>query len=813
MNDFRLAVRQLANHRSLTMAAVVALALGMSATTTMFTIIHGVYLRDLPFSDPERIVGIGTRYVNRGPNALDNWSMPDLQDLQQSALLFDGIVAADEEAMDVVDDAHAAERFTGAWVSPNVFEILGHRPVLGRGFVADDGRPGGSAVVVLSHAVWTRRYARDPEIVGKDVRVNGIVSTVIGVMDEGFRFPTGSDLWQPLSIRTGDRISDRGNRNLDVFGRLAAGRTIAQAQADLERVMERLAREFPETNEGVTAVVRPFRELSTSGPIRTVFAGLMGSGAFLLLIACANIGNLLLVRGASRVREVTVRMALGATRWQVVRHLLVESLLLTGVAGLAGLAAAAFGVRAFQQAVAESGPPYWVQVPIEPTVTAFVAVVCLGTAIVCGLGPALQTTKVGLADVLGEAGRAGVGSRRTRRWADVFVVAQVALSVTMLAGAGLWMDNVYAFSRLDSGVDTTGLIAAQVSLPTRRYPDDEARHSFYRQLGERLDGLPGMRAGFTSAAPLRGAVIRRVSAGAKATVDEPVTVSTVMVGPGYLETLGISVLRGRLFGAADAGSRTAGAVANERFAARLFPGEEAVGRTVRLEPLSQTLGAAEFVTIVGVVPNVRQANPRQPGVDVSDVESVLYLSYASNPPPVSTIVVRSNAGAAAVAGVVRGAIGEIDPDLPLVGGVMPLGEAIDQELGLLIVFASMFGLFAAAATGLATVGVFGVTAFGVTQRTREIGVRLALGAGSWQVCWTLARRVALQLSVGLSIGAAGAVGVRRLLELGSVSRMANHDSAILLAVSLLMGILGCVACLVPSARAVRVDPVAALRTE
>ena len=810
-NEVRVAARRLARHRLLTITAVVTLAVGLSATTTMFTIIHGVYLRDLPFPDPERIVAIATRYPGRGPNTIDNWSARDLQDLQASASLFDSIVAADEEAMDLADDGSAPERVVGAWVSSGVFAMTGHEPLLGRGFSPGDERAGAIPVMMLSHSLWTRRYDSDPAIVGQPVRVNGVVSTVVGVMPEGFGFPTQSALWQPMAMRVDERRDDRGVRDIDVFGRLRTDVTLEQAQADLARVMDRLARDYPATNTGVTAFARPFRELTTSGPIRSVFTGLMGAGTFLLLVACANVANLMLARGAGRAREISVRLALGARRWHVVRELLVETLLLATAASLAGLALAAFGVKAFRMATANSGAPYWVQVPIEASVVAFVALICIGTTILCGLVPALQTSKVGLTDILGEAGRATAGSHRARRWADGFVVAQLALSLTMLAGAGLWMRSVYAFSRVDAGVNTAGLVAAQVNLSPRRYPNEASRSAFYRRLDEQLAALPGMRAGIASATPLRGAARQRVSIDSREAFGEASAVSVVTVGPGYLETLGVSPVRGRLFTTADEAPDTGVAVINEHLAARHFPGAEAVGRLIRLEPVNAG-GDAKVLTIVGVIPNVRQASPRQRGVVTNSAEPVLYRTYAANPTPSATILVRSSAGPGRVAGVLRDALRTVDADLPLVGSVTPLDEAIDQELGLLTVFASMLGLLAVAAMGLAMVGMYGVTAHAVTLRTRELGIRLALGAGTGHIWWIVTRRAAIQLSAGVSLGIGGALGVGALLR-GLISGVSSRDPATLIVVTALMIGVACAACLVPAARALRVDAVAGLRAE
>ena len=811
-NDLRAAARQLTKHRTFTFAAVVALAIGMSATTTMFTIIHGVYFRDLPFADPEQIVAIATRYVDRGPRAIDNWSAPDLRDVQASARLFESIVAADEESMDLADDEFAPERFTGAWVSPDLFAMTGHQPLLGRAFTSDDDRPGAAPVVMLGHSVWVRRYESDPAVVGRTVRVNGVVSTVVGVMPEGFGFPTQSALWQPLATRRADGREDRGSRNIDVFGRVAPGATVEQAQADLARVMDGLARDFPPTNANVTAFVRPFRELTTSGPIRGAFAGLMGAGIFLLLVACANIATLMLARGADRAREVAVRMTLGAKRWHVVRQLLAETLIVVSAAGVAGLALASMGVRAFRLATADSGAPYWIQTPVEIPVVAFVVLACVGTTIVCGLVPALQTSKIGLTDVLGEAGRVSAGSPRVRRWADGFVVAQLALSLTMLAGAGLWMRSVYAFSQADAGVDTSGLVTAQVNLSSARYPNEDVRRTFYRALGERLTSLPGLRAGFASATPLRGAARRRVFVeGPKSAEDQREPVSVVTIGPGYLDALGVPATRGRLFIRADEVASASVAVVNEEFASRRFAGADVVGRVIRLEPASPD-GSANALTIVGVVPNVRQASPRQPGMDVRSAEPVIYLTYAANPLPSAAILVRTSLGAAAVAGALRDVLRVIDPDLPLAGSVVPLDEAIEQELGLLTVFASMIGLFALAAMSLAMVGVYGVTAYAVMKRTRELGVRLALGASAWHVWWVVTRRAALQLLMGLGLGLGGALGLGTLLQ-GLTSGVSSRDPATLIAVTGLMTVAACLACLVPAARAIRLDPVAALRME
>jgi putative ABC transport system permease protein len=810
-NDLRHAARLFRKDRGVTIAAVVALAAGMSATITMFTIINGVYLRDLPFAHPDRIVSIGIRYVAGRAGGIDNLSFPDFKDLQASARRFDGIGAADEEAMDLSDETHAAERLTGAYVSANAFGLIGHQPALGRGFSVADDRVGAAPVVILGHTLWQRRYAANPAIVGQRIRVNGIVSTVVGIMPAGFGFPNQSALWRPLALRQDEERDRRDSRSIDAFGRLAEGVTLAQAEGDLAIVMARLARDFPETNAGIAPLVRPFRDLTTSGPIRIVFAGLMGAVIFLLLIACANVANLLLARGATRAGEMTLRVSLGATRRQIVRQLLAESLVLALIAGATGLALAAASVRLVQLSITGTGEPYWLRFPIEGGVFAFVAAVCLGTAVLCGLAPALHATRAGLAGGLSEAGRSAAGAVGARRWTDGFVVLQLALSLTMLAGAGLMIRNVVAFSRLDPGVDTQGLVSARVSLPAQRYRTVEERRVFYRRLAERLAALPGMRSGITSNAPTRGSIPRVLSINGRTPADERRSVATVAVGPGYLEALGVRPVRGRLFTNADEGTAGQLALVNERFAELHFPNAEAVGRSIQLLPAVPNAEPSAPLTIVGVVPNVRQTTPRGSNADPRNSEPVVYLAYAAAALPAATIMVRSDVDVAAVSSALREAVGALDADLP-VTSVLRLDEAAAQELSILTVFSSMFSVFAAAALGLSMIGLYGVMAYSVTLRTRELGVRVALGARAGHVCWVITRRAAVQLAAGITLGLAGALGAGQLLQ-GMLFGVSSRDPLTFAGAPALMTVVALVACVVPARRAMRLDPVAALRAE
>jgi predicted permease len=805
-NDVRLAARLLVKDRGFTVAAVLALALGIAATSTIFTLVNGVFLRDLPFANPDRVVVIGTRSMAGGESRFDNLSLAEIRDLQASARLFDGIAAMDGVTMNLADDVRAAERFVGSYVSSNTFGLLGQQPILGRDFTPADDTEGAAPVVMLGHAMWLSRYQGDLGIVGRTVRVNGVPSTVIGVMPERFGFPSVSALWQPLAIRAGSTPPDRRVRNLDAVGRMAPEVTIAQAAADLDVVMNRLAREYPETNADVVSRVRPFRDANTGGPVRAVFAGLMASVAFLLIIACANVANLLLARAATRAREISVRLSLGATRARIVGQLLFESLLLAAMGGAIGLVLALAGVRLVARSIRGTGEPYWLEFPIDARVLTFFTLVCLGTCVLFGLAPALHASKTSIAGVLNESAR-GVAGRRSRRLMGASVVVQLTLTLVLLTGAGLTARDAIALSRIDAGIDLSGAITMRLQLPERRYPDAASRGAFFSLLDERLAGLPGMRAGVGSWAPLGGALARGVSIeGHQAADAVRPRVSNVMVGTRYFDAIGIAPVRGRAFTGTDGTPGAPAAIVNESFAARHFPGDDPIGRRIELEAAGSSAPASGWLTIVGIVPDVRHEE-----YDARIIEPVVYVPYSSNPVPFGTVIARSPLDLTVLASTVRGAVREIDPDLPLYD-VRRLGDALGVEMQVYWTFGSLFAVFATIGLALAGVGVYGVVAHSVAQRTREIGVRLALGARARHIWWTVGRRVAIQTCIGLAIGLAGSFGMGRVLQ-DSLQAVTGDDPITLIVVALLLTLLPVTACVGPVLRALRLDPVAALRTE
>ena len=484
--DIRFAVRLLVKDRWFTAVAIIALALGIGVNATVFTFVNAVLIRGLPINDPDRVMVVGTRDARLRDRGM---SYLDFEDYRRATRTFSGLAAFSGSIMNVSDEGRTPERFQGPFISAPAFKLIGQRPQLGRDFLPEDDRPGAPAVVVLGNGIWKNRYGSDPSIIGRSIKINDIVSTVIGVMPEGFKFPNNADLWLPLAHMPRLAEQKRDNRNVEAFGKLADGVTRAQAQSEMNTIAGQLRHDYPDTNKDVTASVMTFNERQNGGPIRLVFLSLMGAVAFVLLIACANVANLLLARSATRAREMSVRISLGATRWRIVRQLLVESVLLSIVSGLFGLALAYVGVRLFDAATQDVGKPYWIKFTMDAQVFAFFAAVCLGTGIVFGLAPALHVSKTDLNEVLKEGGRSGSSGVRARRWTSVLIVAELALTLVLLAGAGLMMRSFLTLYRLDVGVDTAHLLTMRLALPAQKYPTIESRRAFFERLDQRIAGI------------------------------------------------------------------------------------------------------------------------------------------------------------------------------------------------------------------------------------------------------------------------------------------------------------------------------------
>ena len=798
--DVRFAARLLIKDRWFTGAAIFALSLGIAATTTVYTVVNTMMLRGLPVAHPDRFVAFDD--PTHAPLAV---SYRDVEDWRASTTRFNGLAGYAQAAMTVDDAGRAPEQFGGAYIAGNAFLLLEEQPQLGRVLQPQDDRRGAPAVVVLGYRVWKGRYDSDPAVVGRSIRVNGVPSVVVGVMREGFRFPLLEDLWQPLAAMPGLATERRDARTLRVFGRLADGVSIGSARAEIAAVAQRLAREHSDTNVVARILIDPF----TGTPRHPVYLALFGAVAFVLLIACANVANLLLARSTRRSREVSIRISLGATRWGIVRQLLVESLMLAAVAGALGLLLSVAGVRVYAYAVSDINFPYWYdhRWTMDGRVFTFVAAICLGSAVVSGLLPALQLSQPDVNEALKDGGRGRIGATGAQRWTSALLVGQLAFTLTLLTGAALMMRSFLAVYRADAIVDATQIMTYSLRPPAVKYAAAAQRMAFFERLLQRLDGTPALQsASMTNAWPFGYTPQWRAAIDEGSPTDEHVafTASYVTAGPRYFETLGVTVVRGRDFDELDGSPGHDAVIVNQLLAGRWFGREDPIGRRIAfVDPALR--GAKPYVaTIVGISPTIRQTV-------LEDLSPVIYAPLRANPPAVGRLLVRGRAGTAPITALVRDQLRAIDAELPLANPIsldyMKSGSRWGHR-----VFGGMLAIFALIAIVLAAIGLYATTAYAVTRRQQEIGVRVALGARVPQVLWLFVRRALAQLAAAVTIGLVGGYGVGTLLG-GMLIQTPAHDPVMLGALAVLLAAVVVAATVFPSRRAARIDPAIALRYE
>jgi predicted permease len=814
--DVQFAIRLLIKDKWFTLVAATALALGIGVNAAVFTFVNAVLIRGLPFDDPDRILALNSYDAGRSRDL--GVSYLDFLDWRASTRTFTGLAAYNGTTMNVSDEGKAPERFNGSMISANAFRLIGESPLLGRDFLPEEDRPGAAAVVMIGNGVWKNRYGSDPNVIGRTIRINDAPAVVIGVMPEGFKFPFNTDLWQALASVPNLEKQPRGSRGFEVMGRVAPDQSTAQARAEMLEIGRRLAKEYPDTNKDIQPKVQTFNERQNGGPLRAVFLSLMGAVGFVLLIACANVANLLLARSANRAREVSVRVSLGATRGRIVRQLLVESLLLAIVAGALGLVLANAGIRMFDAATQDAGRPFWIQFTMDWRVIAFFSMVCLGTALLFGLAPALHVAKTDVNEMLKEGGRSGSAGTRVRRWTGALIVGEIALTLVLLAGAGFMMRNFLTLYSLDLGIDTSRLVTMALVLPERKYPSLEQRLAFYERLQERLRASGQFRTvTVASSLPAQGGPSRRLAIDGKplASGEQPPTVAMLTVDPQYFETIGVPLMRGRGFTAQDGAPGQEHAIINARFAQVHFGTDDPIGRRITLSidlaggpPPPGGIPVSLTATIVGIVPNVRQG-----AIERREATPVAYLPFRADPRSFMNLLARAEGDPNALTPLLREEVRAVDPDLPLFN-IRPMDEVLAQMRWPFRVFGSMFALFAFIALLLSAIGLYAVTAYSVTQRTQEIGVRMALGAEGGQVMWMFLRRAVIQLSIGLTIGVAGAFGVGRLFGSSNLLiQTSERDPVTIASIALLLTAVALAACLWPARRATRMDPVLALRRE
>ena len=805
--DVRFAGRLLLKDYWFTLVAAITLALGIGVNTTVFSLVNAVLIRGLPFERPDEIVYIGTQDTTQNDDDGSVATWQELQDWRAKSHTFSGLGAFRPQQFNVSDPEHAAERVSGALVSANAFSLLEMQPFLGRDFTATEDASGAAPVAILGYSVWKNRYGSDRGVIGKSLKLNDVAYTIIGVMPEGMRFPFNADLWRPLTPPPAQDAPR--SRNVNVFGRLARGVTWSQAETDMRAVSQQLQKAYPDTNKNIEARLMTFNRRFNGGPIRLVFLSLLGAVGFVLLIACANVANLLLARSAYRAREIALRTALGATRLRIVRQLLLESVLLACIGGVIGLALTTVGTRLFAAAVENVGKPYWIVFDIDWSVLGYFAAICLATGIVFGLAPALQVSKTNLNDLMKEGGRGQAGGTRARWLTSTLVVFELALTLALLTGAGLMGRSFLKLYSLNLGIESEHLLTLRTQLIDTKYPKPEQRQAFFEAVQARVRAVPGVAAvALATSLPTGGAGESKFEIEGRPVVDAATRprVSTVDVSPRYFETVGVVLQRGREFQPADGAVGQEVAVVNQRLAAQFLTGEDPIGKRIRTfsGPKDETPGP--WFTIVGISPTIRQGDLR-----ALESAAVMYRPYRVSSPNGIALIMRTTPNPSTVIAAVRDAIKSVDPDQP-VFAVQTLDEFLAQARWPYRVFGSVFMILAVLGLLLSAVGIYAIMAYSVTQRTQEIGVRLALGAQANQITWLVLRAGIVQLVIGIGLGLGAAIGVSRLLRT-LVAQIPASDPVTFILITSLLIVVTIAACIIPARRATRLDPLAALRID
>ena len=814
LQDIRYGIRMWIKNPVFTAVAIFTLALGIGANSAIFSVINAILFRELPYEEPEQLVllwgdnpraQLASRQLPTSAANFLSWG-------EQSQSFTE--LAAFRAWPFIVTGGDNPERIWGARVSGNLFQLLGVKPVLGRNFLPEEDAAGGAPVVIISQNLWQRRFGSDSTVIGKNLQVDGKSYMITGVappqfgfpqttgMPAGFRFPEHTDLWMPLAFTDSEKVN-RNTHNLAVIGRLKPSVAVDQAQAEMSNIAGRLAQQF-ESNKDLNVSVSPLHEQMVRQSRATLYV-LLAAVGFVLLIACANVANLLLGRAAARQREVAVRIALGARPSRLIRQLLTESLMLSLTGGLLGLL---IGVAGYSVLVAVSPPGllYTKNIGLDLRVLGFTLLLSILTGIIFGLVPALQTSKTDLHGVLKESGRANIGSRSRNRFRSLLVVSEVALALMLLIGAGLLINSFLRLQKTKLGFNPQNVLTMEIMLPflpPSPYAGDEQRMSgFFTSALERIAALPGVTAaGAVTSLPLSGGVQSAKFTARElpppAPGQEP-GAQYAVITPDYFRTIEAPLLRGRVFNNQDTATSPPVIIINEACARMLWPNEEAVGKHL-------SIGFEESVTreIVGVVGDTKQSD-----IDI-DAKPAMYLPHLQSPTPLMTIVVRTTSDPTNLNAAVRNQISSVDKDVP-VSNMMTMDQVVSTSLAPRNFNMVLLSIFAVVALVLAVVGIYGVLSYSVTQRTHELGLRMALGAQQNDVLKLVLNQGMKLILIGVVIGLIGAFVSMRLMS-SLLFGVNPSDPLTFGLIAGLLSVVALIACYFPARRATKVDPIIALR--
>ena len=797
--DIRYGARSLRKSRALTAVAILALTLGIGLTTTMFSIVYGALLKGMPFPDPDQLASVQRQNLSRGNQRMST-PIHDYLDFRSQQRSFSGIAAYHGGTVNI-SGAEKAERFDGAWVTANLFDVLRVRPLLGRTFTSAEETPGAGNVAILSHQIWQDRYASDPSIIGKAIRANGVPYTVVGVMPPKFSFPNAQAIWMPIQ-HDAAKLERGSGQWMEVVGRLKPGVSFDVASADIGGIAKRIAAEYKQSNEGVTASAHPIIESQIGPQPRKLLWTMLGAVFLVLLIACANVANLLLDRAAHRTKEVGIRTALGASRTAVVRQFLAEAVVLATGGAVLGTLVAQVGIMLFNGAIADTNPPSWLDIRLHPPVLLFVIATAFVASLFSGAIPAYQSSRADINEILKDESR-GASSFRIGRLSRGLVVFEIALSCGLLVASGLMVRSVAKLRTMDPGVATQNIFTARVGFPTT-YTDTAAQTRYFDELTRQLSALPGVQGvSLSSQLPAAGGGSSNFAVEGKtytADKDYPIT-GMLTVAPGFFGTFEVKPTQGRAFTDEDRATSVPVVIVNQSFVRKFLSSGDPVGKRIRLGGSKST---QPWRTIVGVIPDIftgDTGNPRDAGILVPSAQR--HSSFMS-------IAVRAP-NAMALTPQIRAAVSALNADIPLYW-VYAMDEAIARNVWHIRVFGGLFMVFGVVALFLAAIGLYAVMAFSVSRRAREVGIRIALGARTGHVLRLVFRQGIIQLAVGLTLGLGLAAGVSQLVS-GVLFDVQPRDPATFAAVVGVLTFAGLLACYIPARRAARVDPLSAMRTE
>jgi putative ABC transport system permease protein len=796
--DFRFSLRSLLKRPGFTAIILIALALGIGANTAIFSLVNAVILQPLPYQDPDRLISV---FGSRNRSTQGSVGPTDFLDYRSQNKTFEQFAASGSMMLPMnFTGSGEPERLNTSAITGNYFDTFGVRPALGRGFSLENEKTGQDQVTVISHAFWQTRFGGDPNIVNKTIILDSKAYEVLGVMPAEVVLPQDAQLWVPLNFDADPEMKMRNARFLLGIGRLKEGVTLAQAQADTDLIAAQLEQEYPDSNTGWSLLLVPLREILVGGS-RTMLFILFGAVGFVLLIACANVANLLLVRAAARQKEIAMRTALGASRLRIIRQMITESLLLAIFGGALGALLAVAGVKLLVS-LSEDSIPRTANVKIDATVLAFTLLISLATGLLFGLAPAFRAMKENLVDALKDGMRGGSEATLKNRTRSLLVVFESAIAVMLLIGAGLLIRSLVALQNVDPGFDPNNVLTMRVDLPLQKYNTPEKTSNFFGQLETRIAGLPGVEAvGFITNLPLSGqSNDMPYAVEGRPTVGSDIAFADFRrVNQNYLSAMRIPVRRGRNFTEQEARQSDKAMVVSQALVDSVFPNEEALGKRliiwsgIRNEPYE----------IIGIVGNVRHQSLQ------GEPSATIYVP--TREPGRVNLVIRTQGDPLSLVGGVRKEVNALDPDQPI-AAIRPMTEWVAMSAAAARYRTTLLGLFALLAMSLAATGIYGVMSYSVAQRTQEIGVRMALGARPFDVLKLVVREGMILALIGVVVGLAGALALTRVMS-SLLFGVTERDPITFGVVAALLMVVAFIACFVPARRATKVDPLVALRYE